>query len=245
MRQLLPEPAAEVDPLDVYGDWPHASGRPGVRLNMIESADGAAVVGGLSGGLGGPADHRVFMALRSLADVVLVAAGTVRAEGYGPARLPGPLMERRVAAGRPPLPRLAIVSHSLDLDWDSALFREPDRPPIVLTGSAAPADARERGAAVAEIVAAGEDGADLPRALATLGERGARAVLAEGGPGLNAQLAAAGLIDELCLTLSPRLAGGGEARRILAGHALPAPRPLTVRSLCEEDGFLFVRYGVG
>ncbi|MBA2471912.1 MAG: dihydrofolate reductase family protein, partial [Pseudonocardiales bacterium] len=81
MRQLLPVAADPVDPAVVYADLPVAQGRPSVRLNMIASLDGAATVDGLSGGLGGPADHRVFAALRELADVVLVAAGTVRAEG--------------------------------------------------------------------------------------------------------------------------------------------------------------------
>ena len=84
MRQLLPELVDPVDPVDVYGDLPEARGRPAVRLNMIASVDGATTVGGVSGGLGGPADKRVFSVLRALADAVLVAAGTARAEAYGP-----------------------------------------------------------------------------------------------------------------------------------------------------------------
>src|SRR4051812_2248584 len=88
VRQLFPVAVDAVEPLDVYRDLPVVEGRPAVRLNMIASADGATAVDGLSGGLGGPPDRKVFAALRSLADVVLVAAGTVRAERYGPAALP-------------------------------------------------------------------------------------------------------------------------------------------------------------
>src|ERR1043165_7544267 len=101
VRQLFPVPGGSVEPLDVYRDLPVVDGRPAVRLNMIASVDGSTAVDGLSGGLGGPADRKVFAALRSLADVVLVAAGTVRAENYGPGTLP-----------------IAVVSGSLRLDWD-------------------------------------------------------------------------------------------------------------------------------
>jgi hypothetical protein len=90
MRRLFPDPLDPVDPGDVYGDPPRTGpgGRPGVRLNMIASVDGATTVARVSGGLGGGADHDLFGLLRSLADVVLVAAGTARAEGYGPSRVP-------------------------------------------------------------------------------------------------------------------------------------------------------------
>jgi riboflavin biosynthesis pyrimidine reductase len=119
---------------------------------MIASVDGATTVAGVSGGLGGPADHDLLALLRSLADPVL--------------------------------------------------------------------------------------------ALDVLGGRGHRAVLAEGGPTLNAQLAGAGLLDELCLSLSPRLVGGA-AKRILDGLPVPGPAPLRLCSVCEQDGFLFLRYRPG
>ena len=119
---MLPRAADLVDPAVVYADLPVASGRPAVRLNMIASLDGAATVDGLSGGLGGPADHRVFAALRELADVVLVAAGTVRAERYGPAKVP-----------------LAIVTRSCALDLDAPLFAEGARPIVITVATAPPA----------------------------------------------------------------------------------------------------------
>ena len=229
MRQLFPSPVDPVDPADVYGDPPRAGpgGRPGVRLNMIASVDGATTVTGVSGGLGGAADHDLFALLRSLADVVLVAAGTARAEGYGPSRV-----------------QVAVVTRSCRLDWASPLFTAPVARPIVVTVAGAPPDALARAAEVAEVVVAGDRDVDLAVALDALGGRGHRAVLAEGGPTLNAQLAAAGLLDELCLSLSPRLVGGA-AKRILDGLEVPGTMPLRLCSVCEQDGFLFLRYRPG
>jgi riboflavin biosynthesis pyrimidine reductase len=187
MRRLFPEPAEGIAPLDAYADLPPAEGRPAVRLNMIASVDGATAVDGTSGGLGGPADRRVYLALRALADVVLVAAGTVRAEGYGPPALPDELAAARRRAGRGPGPRIAVVTRSLDLDWDADLFvrADPRARPIVLTTSDAPAAGRAPAERVAQVLAAGEGSVDLGGALAALGEGGARSVLAEGGPSLN------------------------------------------------------------
>jgi riboflavin biosynthesis pyrimidine reductase len=226
VRQLLPAQLDPVDPLEVYGDPPRAGpgGRPGVRLNMIASVDGATTVAGLSGGLGGAADHLLFGALRSLADVVLVAAGTVRAETCGPSRVP-----------------VAVVTRSCRLDWDSPFCTAPVARPIVVTVAAAPAAAKARAAELAEVIVAGERDVDLAVALSALGNLGHRAVLAEGGPALNAQLAAAGLLDELCLTLSPRLVGGA-AKRILDGVPTPGAPALELCSVCEQDLFLFLRY---
>jgi riboflavin biosynthesis pyrimidine reductase len=223
MRQLLPHLADPVDPASVYADLPSASDRPSVRLNMIASVDGASAVAGRSGGLGGEADHELFGVLRALADVVLVAAGTVRAEHYGPSAVP-----------------LAILTRSCQLDLESPLFADAPTTPLVFTVMTAPPDRRERAGRVADVVVAGERDVDLRQVLSELGERGYRAVLAEGGPTLNAQLAGADLIDELCLTVSPRLVGG-DARRILAGPPLPTPRQLHPVSVCEQDGFLFLR----
>ena len=227
MRQLLPTPVDPVDPVAVYGDLPVAQGRPAVRLNMIASVDGATTLAGVSGGLGGPADHALFAVLRSLAEVVLVAAGTVRAERYGPSSTP-----------------IAVVSRSLRLDWDAPFFTAQLARPLVVTVAQAPPDQLARAAAVADVIVAGDRDVDLAAALAALGDRGFQAVLAEGGPTLNGQLAGAGLLDEVCLTLSPRLAGGS-AKRILDGLSLSAVEGLRLCSVCEQDEYLFLRYSPG
>jgi riboflavin biosynthesis pyrimidine reductase len=243
VRQVFPVAVDPVDPVLVYGQGMSSGSGRFLRLNMIASVDGAATLAGLSGGLGGPADHRVFMALRSLADAVLVAAGTVRAEGYGPAVLPAEVQEARRARGQAPVPPIAVVSRSAQLDWESRFFTAATVRPIVVTVATAPAEARARAAQVADVVLAGESDVDLSRAVDDLAERGFNSVLAEGGPGFNGQLAAAGLLDEVCLSLSPRLVGG-DVKRILSGPALPVPLTLEPVTVCEEDGFLFLRYRV-
>jgi riboflavin biosynthesis pyrimidine reductase len=224
VRQLFPVPLDPVDPVALYGDLRPAGSRPAVRLNMIASIDGATTLGGVSGGLGGVADHAVFAVLRSLADVVLVAAGTVRAERYGPSTVP-----------------VAVVTRSCSLDWEAPFFTEAKATPLVITVAAAPEMERKRAEEVADVIVAGERDVDLRVALDALGTRGFRVVLAEGGPNLNGQLAFAGLLDEVCLTVSPRLVGG-DAKRILAGGALLTTGQYRLRSVCEQDGYLFLRY---
>jgi len=224
MRQLLPVEVDPVDPADVYADRPVADGRPSVRLNMISSVDGATTVDGVSAGLGGLGDKRVFAVLRSLADVVLVGAGTMRAEHYGPAAVP-----------------IAVVTRTAQLDWQSPFFADAKARPLVVTVDDAPAENLEHAAKVADVVLAGTGGVDMRRAVVELGTRGFQHVLAEGGPSLNDQMARAGMLDELCLTFSPKLVAG-DGKRILAGPLLPTPTVLELRSLLEDDGYLFLRY---
>lgn len=243
MRQLLPVAADDVDPVDCYPVDPRPAppGRPWLALNMITSIDGATSVTGRSGGLAGPGDRRVFTALRSAADVILVGAGTVRAEDYGPVALDETLQARRVERGQSPLPRLAVLSGRLDLDAHGRLFS--GEPPIVITSPGADRARRTELTDVgADLVLAGTgDHVDLPIALATLGEMGAKVVLCEGGPALNGALAAADLIDEICLTVAPLLVAG-ESARLVHGPALDDPTAFVPRRVLEEDGFLFLRY---
>jgi riboflavin biosynthesis pyrimidine reductase len=241
MRMLFPEPVAAVDPQIVCADVPRHDRRPWVRLNMVTSVDGGTSWNGLSGGLSGSADKALFAVLRSLADVVLVASGTMRAERYGPAVLESTIQDTRQWRGQTPVPRIAVVSHTCQFDWNTPFFTAgPERQIVITVSSAAEAD-RTRAAEVAEVIIAGEDDVDLPRAIAELGSRGARSVLVEGGPTLNGELAEASLLDELCVTLSPFLASG-DARRIIAGPALDRLEPLELCSICEEDNYVFLRY---
>ena len=215
----MPDPT-DLDPSQLaaaYADARRArhGGRPWVIVNMIASADGATTVEGLSGGLGGPGDRAIFSLLRALADVVLVGASTVRAEHYGPPRKAGQ--------------KVAVVSRSAELDWTADLF----------TSGAGIAVLPEDGDAVpVPTIRGGRGDVDLA---AVLRQLEGQVVLAEGGPTLNGQLAAAGLIDELCVTVAPRLLGGG-AKRIVVGPPAAEPTTLELAHLLEEDGFLFCRY---
>jgi 5-amino-6-(5-phosphoribosylamino)uracil reductase len=222
--------------------------RPWVLANFVASIDGAASgPDGRSGSISGPADKELFQALRAAADVVLAGAGTVRVENYGRARLTDEQQAARRAKGRPPLPRLAVVSASLRLDPSARFFTEalPDQPPIVLTTSAALTDEAERVdqlAAVASVHPAGETTVDWGRALRLLHrELGADVLLVEGGPTVVGQLATADLIDEMCLTLAPVIAGG-DAPRIVDGARLEAVLPERLDRIFATGSFLFLRY---
>ncbi len=228
--RLLPSFLGDLDDerlLDAYSpgapEW--------LRVNFVSSADGAATGGdGLSAGLGDEADARVFALLRRLADVVLVGAGTVRAEGYGAMRLPEPDAAWREAHGLAPHPVFAIVSGALDLDPASPIFVDAPVPPIVIT---APGGVF---AGEADVI----DTLDLAAAVAALRSRGLARVHCEGGPRLFGSLLEAGLVDELCLTVSPLLQGG-DARRIVAG-GLGHPVPLELAHVLSSGSTLLLRY---
>ncbi|HUE59469.1 MAG TPA: pyrimidine reductase family protein, partial [Acidimicrobiales bacterium] len=233
-----------VDLMEAYA-VPTGAGevRPFVRCNMITSLDGAISLNGRSGMLGGPADTRVFQTLRALADVILVGAGTMRTEGYGPARLDDDVRKQRLERGQRPVPAIAVVTRSGNLDWSSPFFTDAEERPIIFTTGDSDERARVRAQKVAEVVITGDARADARAILEHLQERSHRSVLLEGGPALNAEVVDAGLLDELCLTLSPRLVAG-DGPRVLAGPELAEPLDLEVIHLLEEDGFLFYRLGV-
>ncbi|MDX3529894.1 pyrimidine reductase family protein [Streptomyces sp. ID05-39B] len=215
-----------------------------LRANMVSTLDGAAQHEGRSQPISSATDMRVFGTLRALADVVIVGAQTVRQEQYRPARARAEFAERREAAGQGAAPAIAIVSASLDLDFSLPLFTSPLVPTLILTGAAAAPDrvaAAEK--AGAHVVIAGDGmGVEPARAVRALAGLGHTRLLTEGGPRLLGQLVAAGVLDELCLTVSPMLAAGG-AQRIAGGPAVAVPQRFALVSLLEEDGFLYSRYG--
>jgi riboflavin biosynthesis pyrimidine reductase len=242
-----PATAAELVAGLGIGEAP-SRGRPWVMLNMISTADGRATLDGRSGAISDAADRALFHALRGAVDAVLVGAGTVRAERYGRI-IPDPARRaERLARGLSEEPLACIVTARLALDaLELPLLREPAARVAILTASPASLPAV---AAHVEYVRATRDGRlDLARALAELGERfDVHTVLCEGGPRLACQLLAAGLLDEMFLSLAPRLAGGepsdGEALRILAGAELRPPVELELLGALRSDSHLFLRYGV-
>lgn len=248
MRALLPHPSDTVDVVAAYAPPLRGGTDPFVRCNMISSIDGAIAHKGRSGALGGPADRRVFQVLRSWADVIVVGAGTARAEGYGPARLDEGLRAARTARGQPPVPPIAAVTLSGRLDLASPFFCDAEvRPFVVTAGGPGEETLRRNGrlADLADVVVAGTGTVDLRSAFEQLARRqgGGASVLVEGGPSLNADVVRAGLLDELCLTVSPRLVAGG-GPRVVAGEELDPPVGVELVQLLEEDGFFFYRLAV-
>jgi 5-amino-6-(5-phosphoribosylamino)uracil reductase len=217
---------------------------PYLRANMVSTLDGAAQHDGRSQPISSATDMRIFGTLRALADVVVVGAETVRREGYRPARARAEFAALREAAGQAPAPAIAVVTASLDLDFSLPLFTSPLVPTLILTGAAAAPDrVAAAGEAGARVVTAGDGmGVDPARAVAALAGLGHTRLLTEGGPRLLGQMVAAGVLDELCLTVSPMLTAG-DAQRIAQGPAVTVPHRFSLLSMLEEDGFLFTRYG--
>lgn len=212
---------------------------PWLRANFVSSIDGAATHEGVSGGLGTEADGRVFALLRRLADVIVVGAGTVRQEGYRNLALDKESADWRTANQLNAQPPFAIVTASLRLE-PSDLANYATRP-FVITTESAPAQSRARISEVAEVIVAGQtqvDTAEMKRAFA---ERGLLQLHAEGGPTLFATMIAQGVVDELCLTVSPRLEGGSARRIVDAADATPQEMKLA-HALSAPDGTLLLRY---
>jgi riboflavin biosynthesis pyrimidine reductase len=239
LNQLLPGPADEVDAVSAYAHPAPPEGH--LRANFVASVDGAAALGGRVGALTGPADQRLLVLLRSLCDVLLVGAGTVRAEGYGPVRALPALADVRRAAGQAPAPRLAVLTRHIELDLASSAFMDAAERPIVVTTEAADPGRVREAQQVADVLVAGEETVDLRLVRTLLVESGLPRILSEGGPKVLAELYAADLVDELDLAISPVITAGDEPR-ITDGPALLRPQALHLEAGFESEGFLFLRY---
>jgi riboflavin biosynthesis pyrimidine reductase len=235
---VLPDLAGDLDDIAIGDHYSSNVGSPWLRVNFVSSIDGAATVDGKSGGLGGAADHRVFDTLRTLCDVVVVASGTVKAEGYGAMILDDRSVAARVAAGLRPQPTFAIVSGSLDLDPKSDVFAKAPVTPIIFTTEAAPSNSAL--AKVADIVVCGAKTVDPAAMVVALSERRLTRIHCEGGPSLFGSLLAADVVDELCLTLSPLLVGG-DSGRITKGE-VAEPRGMTLAGVLRSGDTLLLRY---
>jgi riboflavin biosynthesis pyrimidine reductase len=200
---------------------------------MVTTLDGRAAVQGRSVALGHPADRALLRELRTQVDAVLVGTNTLRAERYA-TLLDDDQRAYRRGLGLPEHPLVVTWSRTLDIPFDVPLFSEPATPVAVYTSSGAEAP---EGVEVRRISSL----AEIPRDLAA---RGMPAVSCEGGPRLLRELAAAGAIDELLLTLAPLLAAG-DAPSILMGPALPEPARLELRSVHRAAEHLFLRYSCG
>lgn len=227
-----------IDPLDlVLSDERSLPDRPWVMLNMISTLDGATASEGKSTSLGDEDDKAVFYALRAVADVIVVGAATVAAEDYRPVSLDEKRRRIRSEKGKAPAPTLAIVSGRLSIDPEARVFSDPEYKPLIITGTQAnPSKLLMLGDA-ADVAILDDLG---PKSI--VGHLGAAGVvLLEGGPSLNAQFAAAGLLDEVNLTIAPMILAG-ESKRITSGTEIEPPLGMRVDRVLQGDRALFVRY---
>jgi riboflavin biosynthesis pyrimidine reductase len=245
MRRLVPGPL-DATPYEGLVLAPEGIARPWVALGMVTSVDGAASHEGRTAGLGGAADRLAFRRLRDAADIILVGAGTVRDEDYGPGVPDAARRRARVARGLAPSPRLVIVTAVGRLAADHRVFTGQDGGPrpVVIAPATVDDATRQRLEAltdVADVRRVGGrtvEGRHIVDVLAALGAGG---VLCEGGPLLAGSLAEQDLIDEVFVTVAPVMLAGA-ASRIVSSENPTQPRDLELVELWEADGELLLRY---
>ncbi|MET0899971.1 MAG: pyrimidine reductase family protein [Mycobacterium sp.] len=203
----------------------------GVRANMIFSADGAAAFGGRAGPLSCPVDQQLLTALRGFADVVLVGAGTARAESYGPVRGTGEPQD---------VPPIAVVSTTGNLP--ATIFGGAGPPPILVTSAHAVDRHQLDNDGRWQLLVAGDVTVDLGDAIRQLKSQGKERILCEGGPTLLDALVESDLIDEICVTIAPRLAGGQPVGTRTQAR-LASPTALQIRHVMQHNDYLFLKYG--
>jgi riboflavin-specific deaminase-like protein len=240
MRRLLPDPGPTTveRQLDGYRPWEEPrEHRPLVAVNFAATVDGRATIGGVSGPIGSSADTEMLAGLRTRFDAVMIGAGTMRAERYGRPVADQGKRERRERLGLPHDPLMVIISGRLDLPWDAPLFTDGGGRVLIFTAS----EAEPPATATPVRIVRHDKFVNVVEALRHLREEhDIRALLCEGGPGLHNQLEGAGMVDDLFLTIAPKLSGG-DAPRIIEGD-LPGVTALELAWLLEQESELFVRY---
>lgn len=238
IRQLLPTPAVleSVEELEEFYALP-----PGrhLRADFVVSIDGAVEIDGRAGPLGAPADRSAFMAMRAVADAVLVGAGTARIERYGAVVLAEEIKERREARDQEPVPPLVVVSRRGLLSAGDRIFSNRYRPTVLTTSSALATHGSL--AALADVIECGTDDVDLGKAIDLMAERGWKRILCEGGPSLLSSLLRDDLVDQMCVTFSPLIAGP-QHLHLSGDKPLAQPSRFRLQGLLEGDGLLMGRY---
>jgi riboflavin biosynthesis pyrimidine reductase len=240
VQSLFPTTPNELSYDDLVELYAYPADRPWLRVNFVSSLDGAAQGSDhRSGTLSSHADRRVFALLRSLADVILVGAGTARAEAYLPVTASEARTTLRNDLGLAPTPAIAVVSRSLRLD--TALLGGGASPTLVITTQSASAERRREIGSLAPVLVAGEHDVDIGLARELLVTQGFSRLLCEGGPTLMRALVASGCVDELCLTITP-LVLAGDRLRMTQGPGVDPTAQFVLRHLLEDDSQLFCRY---
>jgi riboflavin biosynthesis pyrimidine reductase len=235
---VFPAPPRSLDPDELLDAYPWPDRGRWVRAMMVTTLDGAAAgPDGLSGSISSTVDGDVFDSVRRLADAVLVGAGTLRAEEYGPMRAAEADADRRERAGQAPAPQLVVVSGSLDLPWHLPVWTGSTLTPLVLTGPSpdpAALDTARRSATVLTL-----PDLEVATVLEALTDRGLHRIVCEGGPSLLEAVVAADLLDEADITVSPLFAGTATTPRT---GGLDQVARFTLVHLLTAESFLMARY---
>ncbi|HWC86521.1 MAG TPA: dihydrofolate reductase family protein [Solirubrobacteraceae bacterium] len=213
--------------------------RPYLVANFVASADGRATFDGRSGPLGDDGDHEVFHGLREQVDAVLAGTGTLGAEHYGRLVRTPERMQRRLDRGLSATPLLCTIARSGALPADIPLLADPESSVVVYAGAPVEIQAQPQ-VEVVHVDPAELTPVTVLRHLRS--EFGVRSVLCEGGPTLFGALVHASVVDELFLTVAPKLTGGGMGPTVTEGPELDRAADLALEWVLERAGSLFLRY---
>lgn len=244
-NQLLPKSghvnvAELLETLDVAAKTP--PDRPYTLANFVVSVDGRATVGGRSGRLGDDGDRAMFHGLREHVDAVMAGTGTIRTERYGRMIASAERRQRRMVKRLAAEPLACVVSRSGDLPLDAPLFAQPEARVVVFSQNELDVTAYP---AQIDVIILDPGEMTLATSMRRLrSDYGIRLLICEGGPTLFGALLREGLVDELFLTIAPKLVGGGRGPTIASGPELAEPRLLQLKWLLERRGSLYHRYGL-
>lgn len=238
--RLLPEPGTVG--LDTLRDglaFPAVKDRPYTIANFACTADGRAALRGRSAPLSSRGDRAMFHALRERVDAVIAGTKTLHTERYRRLIRDPDARRRRAQRGLAPEPLACVVTRTGALPTDIPLFGEGDARIVVFTtlDAATPPTAEAVRLDPSELT-------PLTVLRRLKDDYAVGSLLCEGGPTLFGSLLRGGLVDELFLTVSPQLAGGGSAPTIATGGELANPVELTLQWALERNGSLFLRYAV-
>lgn len=221
--------------------------RPYVAMNMVSSLDGKATVNNQlrKGALGSEQDRQVMNDIRSHFDAVCAGANTVRDFPYY-LGVPKSMEATRQARGLKPQPYTVVFSHRGLLPLEAPLFTQAPMPPLVFTSALVSEATQQQLAKRAVVEVCGASSLDLGCALQRLCHQyGVKRLLLEGGPSLNYSFLRHRAVDELFLTVAPKLVGSAQDPGILHGsHVLEGPHQLTLLAVNLHDHELFLRYSV-
>ena len=244
-RQLLPESGSfrlDAGPAELGPGTEGDGTRPHTVVNFIASVDGRATFHGRSGALGDDGDHALFHGLREWSDAVLAGTRTLGIERYGRILGKAERRERRLAAGRAVEPLACIVTRSGVVPADIPLFAEPEARIVIFTAGEVKLDSP--GAQI-DVVHLDPGELTLTTVMRRLrSDYQVSRLLCEGGPTLFGSLVNESLVDELFLTVSPKLVGGGPGPTITSGAELPELCELKLRTALERNGSLYLRYAL-
>jgi 2,5-diamino-6-(ribosylamino)-4(3H)-pyrimidinone 5'-phosphate reductase len=248
--RLYPKPGKLADKGEIYDDLdlPHPGPRrlPYVLINMVSSVDGRSSANGKASGIGGQADRGAMRALRSCVDAVMVGAGTLRAEklnlGLDDTEVGQPLavVVGGAAGGLP------VLEHLVRPVGQDVILALPHKP---VAEKHTTNDEAGEGVKTLRCSGLQPDRVDIRRLLQMLkADHAVDRLLVEGGPGLNRSLIDAGLVDEIFLTVAPKLLLGPEATIVsgaLGNGGRVSRQNLTLLSVHSADDELFLRYRFG